>query len=210
MTEGTSQGLFVVVAIVIFGIFVGLSYNLFGKVLQPQMVGIFETALNIERPETPPLTPPVVDEDVVVFGDVKLETVVRTKLGLTAEEPITPSKMQVSSFTSIDFSGKSITSLKGLEHAKNLTYILGVNNEITDLTPLSELTELRRLIIFDNNIVNLKPLSGLINLTELNLLDNNIRDVSPLSSLINLQDLNLVMNNITDYSPVSFVPNLSK
>ncbi len=31
MTEGTSQGLFVVVAIVIFGIFIGLTYTLFGS-----------------------------------------------------------------------------------------------------------------------------------------------------------------------------------
>ncbi len=47
MTNGTSQGLFVVVAIVIFGIFVGLSYTLFGDTLQPQLVNIFITATDI-------------------------------------------------------------------------------------------------------------------------------------------------------------------
>lgn len=31
MTEGASQGLFVVIAIVIFGIFIGLSYVVFGE-----------------------------------------------------------------------------------------------------------------------------------------------------------------------------------
>lgn len=41
MTEGTSQGLFIVVAIVIFGIFVSLSYTLFGNILTPSMEGIF-------------------------------------------------------------------------------------------------------------------------------------------------------------------------
>ncbi len=44
MTEGTSQGLFVVVAIVIFGIFIGLSYTLFGDTLKPALVNLFEQA----------------------------------------------------------------------------------------------------------------------------------------------------------------------
>lgn len=41
MTNGTSQGLFIVVAIVIFGIFVGLSYTLFGDELSPALQGLF-------------------------------------------------------------------------------------------------------------------------------------------------------------------------
>ncbi len=44
MTGGTSQGLFVVVAIVIFGIFVGLTYTLFGSTLKPALVNLFEIA----------------------------------------------------------------------------------------------------------------------------------------------------------------------
>lgn len=45
MTEGTSQGLFVVVAIVIFGIFIGLSYTLFGSEgLSNDLKGIFSNA----------------------------------------------------------------------------------------------------------------------------------------------------------------------
>lgn len=44
MTEGTSQGLYLTVAIVIFGIFVGLSYLVFGDTLQPKLVGLFEQA----------------------------------------------------------------------------------------------------------------------------------------------------------------------
>ncbi len=46
MTEGTSQGLFVVVAIVIFGIFVGLSYTLFGDTLKPAMASLFTESTN--------------------------------------------------------------------------------------------------------------------------------------------------------------------
>lgn len=42
MTNGTSQGLFIVVAIVIFGVFVGLSYTIFGDELGPSLVNLFE------------------------------------------------------------------------------------------------------------------------------------------------------------------------
>lgn len=44
MSNGTSQGLFIVVAIVIFGLFVGLSYTVFGENLKPALVGIFGDA----------------------------------------------------------------------------------------------------------------------------------------------------------------------
>ena len=41
MTNGTSQGLFIVVAIVIFGIFVGMSYTIFGDEMAPALVDLF-------------------------------------------------------------------------------------------------------------------------------------------------------------------------
>ncbi len=47
MTEGTSQGLFVVVAIVIFGIFIGLTYTLFGSEgLSNDLENIFNDAFS--------------------------------------------------------------------------------------------------------------------------------------------------------------------
>lgn len=42
MTDGTSQGLFIVVATVIFGIFVVLAYILFEDTLKPALAGIFK------------------------------------------------------------------------------------------------------------------------------------------------------------------------
>lgn len=41
MTDGSSQGLFVVVAVVIFGIFVAISYSLFRDQLSPALASIF-------------------------------------------------------------------------------------------------------------------------------------------------------------------------
>lgn len=47
MTNGTSQGLFVVVAVVIFGIFLMLSQTIFGNTLQESLVGIFNDSTEI-------------------------------------------------------------------------------------------------------------------------------------------------------------------
>lgn len=44
MTDGTSQGLFIVVAIVIFGIFVVLAYILFEDTLSPTLANMFTNA----------------------------------------------------------------------------------------------------------------------------------------------------------------------
>lgn len=45
MTDGASQGLFVIVAVVIFGIFVALAYLLFREQLTQALKGIFETSI---------------------------------------------------------------------------------------------------------------------------------------------------------------------
>lgn len=45
MTEGANQGLFVIVAIVIFGIFVLISYVLFKDTLKPSLANIFTDGL---------------------------------------------------------------------------------------------------------------------------------------------------------------------
>ncbi|WP_142965814.1 hypothetical protein [Enterococcus casseliflavus] len=45
MTEGASQGVFVIVAIVIFGIFVLISYVLFKDTLKPSLTNIFTDSL---------------------------------------------------------------------------------------------------------------------------------------------------------------------
>ncbi|HCR2865860.1 hypothetical protein [Enterococcus faecium] len=44
MTDGASQGLFVIVAVVIFGIFVLIAYLLFRDTLKDSLHGIFQNA----------------------------------------------------------------------------------------------------------------------------------------------------------------------
>lgn len=45
MTEGGSQGLFVVVAVIIFGLFVSIAYLLFDDTLKPALAGIFKDGI---------------------------------------------------------------------------------------------------------------------------------------------------------------------
>lgn len=60
MTDGASQGLFVIVAVVIFGIFVLIAYMLFRETLSTSLQEIFKNAtstatasLNYGTPTTP-------------------------------------------------------------------------------------------------------------------------------------------------------------
>ena len=46
MTDGASQGLFVIVAVVIFGIFVLIAYILFRDTLKDSLDGIFKDAIS--------------------------------------------------------------------------------------------------------------------------------------------------------------------
>lgn len=46
LTEGSSQGLFVIVAIVIFGLFVAICYMIFSDTLQPALANIFTDSIN--------------------------------------------------------------------------------------------------------------------------------------------------------------------
>lgn len=52
MTNGSSQGLFVIVAVVVFGIFVLISYMLFGSQLKPQLASIYCNAFEITSENT--------------------------------------------------------------------------------------------------------------------------------------------------------------
>lgn len=49
MTNGSSQGLFVVVAVVIFGIFVAISYSLFRDQLTPSLASIFQESTSFAQ-----------------------------------------------------------------------------------------------------------------------------------------------------------------
>lgn len=131
MTEGTSKGLMITVAVVIFGIFVAMADNIFGFGLTNSLVGLFTNATEQVdlggTPNTGGGVIPVVDpnweidkddSDVVVFEDPKLEKIVADVLESEIGK-ITYKELQSLESLTIT-NGVVINSLVGLEYAGNL------------------------------------------------------------------------------------------
>ena len=167
---------------------------------------------------------------VVNIPDPALDRIIRQKLRIRSDRPITQDDM-LNLRGDLSAGGNiGITDITGLEFAKNLNTLSLYHNPISDIGPMSgmtgltgfnlwgcqieNLTPLRHLpnlngaILGNNRISNLEPLSGLTNLTFLDMDSNRISDISPLSTLHNLVRLELDGNRIVDYSPLANLTNL--
>ena len=167
---------------------------------------------------------------VVNIPDPALDRLIRQKLRIRSDRPITQDDM-LNLRGDLDAGGNiGISDITGLEYAKNLTVLNLYHNPISDISPIAgmeglvnfnlwgcqieDLTPLRALPRFEggflggNRISNLKPLTGLTNITGLNLNFNSISDVRPLATLHNLFHLELDHNQIVDYSPLANLTNL--
>ena len=103
---------------------------------------------------------------------------------------------------------QGITSLEGLQYAKNLEIAAINHNQISDLTPLAGLTKLNWLVLTVNRITSVEPLRGLVNLDKLYIDHNQIANVGPLLALVKLTSLDLGVNLITDVTPLAGMVNL--
>ena len=134
--------------------------------------------------------------------DIALATVIRRTLNITdPNQPITIQDMEA--LTYISARGLGVSSLKGLEHATNMTSLFVERTRVWDISPLRGLTKLKYLYLDKNAISDISPLSGLTKLRTLYLEDNQISDVSALKNLTNLRFLGLNKNVISDISPLS-------
>ena len=125
-------------------------------------------------------------EDPVHFADSALKAAVEKTLWIS--DP-TPSDMLA--LTNLSCSNSRVTSLAGLEYAKNLHDLSIMENSFTDLSPLAGLTNLRHLNFQDNRVNDISALSGLIDLQILNMEDTFVRDLSPLLNLRSLSFLDV-------------------
>lgn len=116
-------------------------------------------------------------------------------------ETLTQAHMEsISTFTS---SGKTITDLEGLQHAKNLTSLIIRHNGIRDLSPLTGLTGLSYLDLSSGgSITDLQEISGLSNLTYLYLDNHRISSITPLIDLPYLYHLK-IKGNFLDLSDLA-------
>lgn len=135
--------------------------------------------------------------------EIGLATAIRKQLNITdPNQPITLENMEALTSLVVHYNS-GISSLKGLEHATNLTELRIYRNRVSDVSPLRGLTNLRDLSLSWNAISDISPLSGLTNLRSLSLKDNAISNVSAVKNLTNLWLLDLDDNAISDTSPLS-------
>ena len=141
----------------------------------------------------------------VVFSDSKLKDAIEVELG-----KLNPDTSDLLSLTELKIRFRRITSLKGIEHAKNLKSLNLIYNKIEDISSLTGLVKLETLNLAGNKISDISSLSKLTNLKELSLEGNEINDISLLSKFYKLESLDFSGNHITDVSPVSKLIELKK
>jgi Leucine-rich repeat (LRR) protein len=162
-----------------------------------------------------------------IFEDPVLEIYTRFVLKMPEGEltdPVLESMDSLYNYTSPMLG--QLTSIKGIEHCTNLTYLsLGLerisdlssltnlikltyldltqNRNIKDVSPLAELTQLRCLYLDSNDISDISPLANLTQLEYLDLqLNENISDISAIANMENLQNLVFFKSVISDISPL--------
>ncbi len=153
------------------------------------------------------------ENPVVVFGDERLEQVVRDILD-NQEEDIYA--RDVRSITVLEAVGKNIVSLQGLEYFTELEQLNLEDNFIEDLSPLSSIQTLEWLNLRNNEITNLETIKfdQIIDLPLIYLslrhnvirdeFDNQTRisDISLLANFTELEVLDLRDNHIHDMTPI--------
>ena len=140
--------------------------------------------------------------------DANLRRAVNEALGAPADSPFTPTDLL--KLHRLDPYRLGVKSLKGLEHAKNLTWFSFAENDVTDLSPLAGLTKLELLYGWSNKqLVDISPLAELTQLRVLNLGVCHIEDISVLANLTQLEELTLYYNEISDIRPLENLTELT-
>lgn len=91
-----------------------------------------------------------------------------------------------------------VTSLAGLEQAKNLTTLNLNYNNIEDLTPLAKMTQLEVVELKGNKIRTLAPLADLTNVTRLNVAENKLSNLKGIEKMTKIERLDADDNRISN------------
>lgn len=202
----------------------------FDGILTYKIIGDVPSPSPEPTPTPKPLPTPALDGNIEhAFEDEALKQEIRQVLGLGDDEFIT--EVNVLEMDTLYCWGEEITSLEGLQYAKNLT-VIGATGTFDTLLPISDLdklilldlesnyirdsvlpvgnlTSLKDLSVFSygkGQINDISQLSNLSDLTDLCLYNNAITDISALASLTKLEYLELNNNRIEDISPVKDLP----
>ena len=134
--------------------------------------------------------------------DPNLQLAVREALGLGANEPFT--RDDLLKLQRLDPYKYGVKSLKGLEHAKNLTWFSFAGNDVSEVSPLATLTKLEVLFGWSNKkLSDISPLANLTQLKKLNVSGCHIEDISVIANFRQLERLVLNRNKISDITPLA-------
>ena len=142
----------------------------------------------------------------VFIPDTALRTAIEQELRKSPGEMITQADMN--NLWSLTAKDLEIKNLRGLETAKNLTWVNIDSNRVSDITSLSNLTDLEFLAFANNQVSDITSLSNLTNLQGLYFDSNQVSDISSLSNLSDLQGLYFDNNQVSDISSLSNLTDL--
>ncbi len=153
-------------------------------------------------------TDAIEDINNISIPDKMLASVIRKKLGLKSQEPIT--QLDLRTLIKLNARDSNITDISGIEHAVSLSELQLDTNHISNISELSRLSGLRVLKLDSNQISDMTPLAQLKNLQSLTFSyqRNDFSDITPLANLKVLFELHLYGNRISDISALSGLTNL--
>lgn len=186
-----------------------------GNEVQPEPVADEPESLEVQPEPALEQPEPVVEQrellleaEVVEFENDLVRETVKRELGIESDD-VTVSDMEnlKEFYISLwDYDGHKI-SLKGLEHAVNLEFLMVMNVDIEDTWVLENLTKLKLINLYNTNIEDISFIKDLTQLKALNLSSTSVSDISALEKLTNLELLNLDFTNVSD---ISVLKNLKK
>ncbi|MBC1606075.1 LPXTG cell wall anchor domain-containing protein, partial [Listeria rocourtiae] len=102
-----------------------------------------------------------------------------------------------------------ITSLEGLQYAKNIDQLLLRGNQITDVSPLNGLPRLRILTLANNPIKDVSVLEDMPALYSLDLSNNGLKTLpKTMTGFPKLEYIHFKENQLTDVSVMAELPNI--
>ncbi len=138
----------------------------------------------------PAVEPKEPSSDVNIF-DANLAASIRKTLSLENDASITETDME--RLTILTATNSQISSLSGLQYAKNLTRLDVSNNEIWSVSPITRLRKLTHLNLSQNEISSVYGLHWIEGLRVLKLAGNSIdiKDAAPLLLLEKLSEVDI-------------------
>ena len=114
----------------------------------------------------------------------------------------------IENYDECSIKSNKITTLKGIEKLKNLTYLDVSENQLTSIFELRKLRKLKLLSVGNNRIESLRGIEGLKRLKTLKIVNNQLKSLSGVENLMNLTVIDADGNQLRNIRPLKNLVNL--